>query len=77
MRSWLQVGAFGNRENADRRKVMLKHNGIDNVVVHTDTSVTPNLYRVRVGPIDEVVQYDVIVGKLEKLGITDPYLVPE
>jgi cell division protein FtsN len=71
------VGAFGSRENADRRKTLLAQNGIDNVLIHTDASVSPALYRVRIGPIHEVVQYDIIVTKLESLGITDPYLVPE
>jgi rare lipoprotein A len=76
-RSFVQVGAFGSRENADRRKTLLAQNGIDNVLIHTDASVSPALYRVRIGPIHEVVQYDIIVTKLESLGITDPYLVPE
>jgi rare lipoprotein A len=76
-RSFVQVGAFGNRENADRRRTLLQANGIDGVLVHADTSVTPTLYRVRIGPIVEVVQYDGIVAALETLGITDPYLVPE
>jgi rare lipoprotein A len=76
-RSFVQVGAFGNRENAERRRALLQENGIDGVLVHTDTSVTPTLYRVRIGPIVEVVQYDGIVAALETLGITDPYLVPE
>lgn len=76
-RSFVQVGAFGDRENADRRKALLQENGIDGVLVHTDSSVTPTLYRVRIGPIAEVVEYDRIVAALERLGINDPYLVPE
>jgi len=76
-RSFVQVGAFGNRDNADRRKALLVESGIDNVLIHIDESVFPALYRVRIGPIHEVDQYDVIVAKLESLGITDPYLVPE
>lgn len=76
-RSFVQVGAFGNRDNANRRKALLEQNGIEDVRIHTDAGVTPALYRVRIGPIYEVVQYDVIVAQLERLGITDPYLVPE
>jgi rare lipoprotein A len=76
-RSFVQVGAFGNRENADRRRALLQEHGIEGVLVHADNSVTPALYRVRIGPIVEVVQYDGIVAALETLGITDPYLVPE
>ena len=75
--SFVQVGAFGNRENADRRRTLLVDGGVEDVVVYADDSVTPPLYRVRIGPIYEVVQFDVIVTQLERLGITDPYLVGE
>jgi hypothetical protein len=40
-----------------------------------DTAVSPAIYRVRIGPIRGIVQYDLIVEELENLGITDPYLV--
>ncbi len=33
------------------------------------------MYRVRIGPISGVDDYDALVVKLEALGITDPYLV--
>lgn len=75
--SYVQVGAFGNRVNAERREVLLKQNGINNAFIHTDTSVTPTLYRVRIGPVAEVVQYDLLVEKLAAVGIDDPYLVAE
>ncbi|HEX5787709.1 MAG TPA: septal ring lytic transglycosylase RlpA family protein [Woeseiaceae bacterium] len=75
--SFVQVGAFGNRENADRRRTLLVDGGVEDVVVYADDSVTPPLYRVRIGPIYEVVQFDEIVTQLERLGITDPYLVGE
>lgn len=76
-RVFAQVGAFGSRENAERRHKLLLERGIANSYVHTDTSVTPALYRVRVGPIVEVAQYDILVEELERLGISDPYLVTE
>ncbi len=75
--SFVQVGAFGNRENAARREALLKQSGIVNAFIHTDTSVTPPLYRVRIGPIAEVMQYDILVDKLEGMGINDPYLIAE
>ncbi len=76
-RSFVQVGAFGVRDNAARRVALLRQNGIENARIHTDTSVTPTMYRVRIGPIQEVLEYDVLVARLEMLGIPDPYLVPE
>ena len=30
-----------------------------------------------IGPVADVVQYDVIVEELESIGITDPYLITE
>lgn len=76
-RVFAQVGAFGSRENAERRHQLLLDRGIANSYVHTDTSVTPALYRVRIGPIAAVEQYDILVEELERLGISDPYLVTE
>ena len=35
----------------------------------------PPLFRVRIGPIGGVDDYDALVTKLEALGIADPYLV--
>jgi hypothetical protein len=32
---------------------------------------------VRVGPIREVIQYDILVEELENLGIMDPYLATD
>lgn len=72
-----QVGAFGSIENAERRLELLQNRGIGNAFIHSDTSVNPMLYRVRVGPIIEVIQYDVLVEELENLGISDPYLITD
>ena len=74
---YAQVGAFSSRDNAQRRHSLLLDRGIKNSFIHVDTSVDPNLYRVKVGPIIEVVQYDVLVEELENLGIFDPYLVTD
>lgn len=76
-RIYVQVGAFGSRENAERRRAQLTAARIGNVFVAEDTSVSPTLFRVRIGPVSDVVQYDVIVEELENIGITDPYLITE
>ena len=72
---FVQVGAFGSRENAERRSAALGAAHIGNVYILEDTSVSPTLYRVRIGPIHDVIQYDVIVEELENIGIVNPYLV--
>ncbi len=74
---YVQVGAFGSRENAERRSAELTAAHIGNVYIHADTSASPTLYRVRIGPIHDVIQYDVIVEELENIGIPDPYLITE
>lgn len=74
---FVQVGAFGDRENANRRLGELKSGGIGRAFVIKDTGSNPALYRVRIGPIKDVVQYDVLVEELENLGISDPYLITE
>ncbi len=74
---YVQVGAFGSRENANRRLGALKSGGIGTAFVIKDTSSNPALYRVRIGPIKDAVQYDILVEELENLGISDPYLINE
>jgi len=74
---FVQVGAFGNRENAARRLAMLSLSGIADAFIDADSSTHPTLYRVRVGPVFNVNQFDRIVDELEGLGIHDPYLISE
>jgi len=73
---FVQVGAFGDRSNAERRRAVLNSAGIPGVFIFADDAATPPIYRVRIGPIgDDVDDYDALVTRLEALGITDPYLV--
>ena len=71
----MQVGAFGDRANAERRRATLLSGGIDSAFIFADEAATPPMYRVRIGPIDGVDAYDALVLKLEALGIRDPYLI--
>jgi len=72
---FVQVGAFGDRANAERRQSALISGGIGSVFVFADEAATPPLFRVRIGPIAGVDEFDALVTRLEALGITDPYLV--
>jgi len=74
---FVQVGAFGDRANAERRLGVLASSGISNAFIHEDRSSNPALLRVRIGPVADVIQYDVLVEELENIGIMDPYLVVE
>jgi len=76
-RIYVQVGAFGERDNAQRRVRLLMDGGIENAFIYEDTSSAQRLYRVRIGPVASVIKYDILVEELENLGITDPYLISE
>lgn len=74
---YVQVGAFGERANARRRLGMLERGGIEDAFIHEEQVSGRTLYRVRIGPVADVVQYDLLVDELENIGITDPYLITD
>ena len=76
-RIYVQVGAFGDRANAERRLGALSLAGIKDAFIHEERAPERTLYRVRIGPVADVVQYDVLVEELENMGINDPYLIAE
>lgn len=76
-RVFVQAGAFGDPRNAARRHRLLRDNGIDSAFVHEESRNDAALYRVRVGPIDGVEQYDDLVNRLNAIGIADTHLVTD
>jgi rare lipoprotein A len=76
-RIYVQVGAFGDRDNAARRYRLLRDSGIDQSFVYEETTGPAALYRVRIGPIKGVAQYDKVVADLHRIGIGDTHLVSE
>ena len=74
---FVQVGAFGDPENARRRFSELRDSGLAKAFVIEDTSRSPALYRVRIGPIADVEQYDALVVHLRNMGITESHLVTD
>ncbi|MEO1246175.1 MAG: septal ring lytic transglycosylase RlpA family protein [Pseudomonadota bacterium] len=72
---FVQVGAFGSRDNAERREAVLRQHDIGEVGIVADTSSSPALYRVHIGPVANVFEYDRIVDELAAIGIDDPYLI--
>ena len=65
--AFVQIGAFGSRENADRRIALLRSVGIGAGFVLADTSTNPALFRVRLGPIRSVEQYDMLIEELNRM----------
>ncbi len=76
-RLFVQVGAFGDRANAERRLAVLSSAGIDDAFIQADADADPAILRVRIGPVAGIIQYDILVEELENIGILDPYLIVE
>jgi len=74
---YLQVGAFGEPGNAQKLANQLTSNGITNVLVHESQGQSSKLYRVRVGPLSSVSEYDRLSQQVERLQIAKTHLVVE
>ena len=72
---YVQVGAFGESGNAEKLVRQLSGEGIAKVAVHKRNGERPVLYRVRIGPLNTVSEYDRIVRQIEKLAIAETQLV--
>jgi len=70
---YVQAGAFANPSNAQHLLDRLRAAGLANAFVLARPEKS-RLYRVRVGPVATVPQYDALVARLEKLGILDARL---
>jgi rare lipoprotein A len=76
-RMYMQVGAFGEADNAHNLARQLQGYGINNVRVYKTQGENPALYRVRIGPVKTVNEYDQIAERVESLQISETRLVVE
>ena len=76
-RLYLQVGAFGNPINARQMRRTLEAKGLSNVVIRYDEGTSPVIYRVRLGPIADVAEYDALVELMASMNIAETHLVTE
>ena len=74
---FLQIGAFGEQLNAQQLRQQLQTSGISNVVIRYDSGTEPALYRVRLGPIKGVNEYDALLKKMADMQINNTHLVTE
>ncbi len=74
---FLQVGAYGDATNASLLKTQLESNGVNKVVIRYDDAVSPALYRVRIGPLTDPAEYDLLASRMAVLRIANPRLVTE
>jgi rare lipoprotein A len=70
---FVQVGAFSDEHNAWRLFERLRAAGFTNAFVLARPEKS-RLYRVRVGPVAGVAEYDELLARLEKFGILDARL---
>jgi rare lipoprotein A len=71
---FVQAGAFTAEANAQKLVTQLRAQGVTNANVRGDQVDGQALYRVRVGPIPSVPEFDKVLARLKKLGIADARL---
>lgn len=71
---YVQAGAFANQANASRLLGQLRSQGVSNAFVREDQVEGKTLYRVRVGPIPSVNEFDRVLARLRSLGVADARL---
>jgi rare lipoprotein A len=71
---FVQAGAFADPTNAERLAAKLRGGSYGNVVVRDDQIAGRKMYRVRIGPVPNVAEFDRVVAALEQAGINDAHL---
>jgi rare lipoprotein A len=74
---YMQAGAFADKDNAARLLARLRAAGMPGVAVVPPVATKSHLFRVRVGPVASVAQFDELAGRLAALGIADARLAPD
>jgi rare lipoprotein A len=74
---YMQVGAFAEPDNAQRLLTRLQVAGFSVAFVVTPPPGEPQLYRVRLGPVASVAEYDQLFARLAALGITEARLATD
>jgi rare lipoprotein A len=71
---FIQAGAFADPANAERLAARLRGGGYGNVFVRENRLAGRTLYRVRIGPVPDVAEFDRVVAALESVGVGDARL---
>ena len=74
---FVQAGAFSDAANAEKLAAQLRGQGIANATVRSDQVNDRTLFRVRVGPVPSVPEFDRVLARLKKLGIADARLATD
>lgn len=71
---FIQAGAFADPANAERLANRLQVGGYGPVFVRDDVIGGRKMFRVRIGPVSNVPEFDRIVATLERAGVHDAHL---
>jgi rare lipoprotein A len=71
---FIQAGAFSDPKNAERLVERLRGGAYGKVFVRDNEIAGRRMYRVRIGPVPDVAEYDRIVAALERAGVHDAHL---
>ena len=71
---FIQAGAFSDPANAERLAQKLRGDNLGKVFVRNDLIAGRRMYRVRIGPVPDVAEFDRVVAALERAGIGDAHL---
>jgi rare lipoprotein A len=71
---FIQAGAFSDPKNAERLVEKLRGGGYGKIFVRDNEIAGRRMYRVRIGPVPSVAEFDRIVAALERVGIKDAHL---
>jgi rare lipoprotein A len=74
---YVQAGAFADQQNAQRLLARLQAAGLERAFIALPLQTGAHLYRVRLGPIESVAQFDELTARLAALGIADARLAIE
>jgi len=71
---FVQAGAFSDPANAEHLVERLRGGAYGRVFVRDDQIAGRRMYRVRIGPVPDVAEFDRVVAALERAGINDAHL---
>lgn len=71
---FIQAGAFSDPKNAERLMEKLRGGAYGKVFVRDNEIAGRRMYRVRIGPVPDVAEFDRIVAALERVGVNDAHL---
>ncbi len=76
-RIFLQLGAFGERANAERSLAQAQRAGLADVSIATATVEGRSIHRVRLGPLADAAAADAMSRRIERLGLGTPRVAIE